>query len=103
MQAEDNIKLLEIRKERDTLKTLNDSLLQNTQAFQKQTKQAQGEAEEAKARVVELEEQVCCFPQKAMSSSMTHSDNTPPSSLVARAKFLKNGGHLSNCLTSWCF
>ena len=63
VQAEANAKVVDMRKERDTLKTLNDSLLQNTQAFQKQMKQAQGVAEEAKARIVELEEQVCYCPQ----------------------------------------
>ena len=58
VQEQANARLLEVRKERDTLKTLNDSLIQNTGAFQKQMKEAQGQAEEAKAKVVELEEQV---------------------------------------------
>lgn len=40
------------------LKSLNDSLVQNAQAFQKLMKEAQGEAEEAKTKIVELEEQV---------------------------------------------
>ena len=58
LQVEANARLLEVRKERDTLKSLNESLLQNTQAFQTQMKQAQGEADNAKAKVTELEEQV---------------------------------------------
>ncbi len=61
VQEQANARLSEVRKERDTLKTLNDSLIQNTGAFQKQMKEAQGQAEEAKAKVVELEEQVNIF------------------------------------------
>lgn len=58
MQAETQAKLAEMRKERDTLKTLNESLLKNTENFKTRTQTAESEATEAKLKVSELEDQV---------------------------------------------
>ena len=58
MQAEANARIIELRKERDLLKALNESLLQNTEAFKTKTKAAETSAAEANARVADLEEQV---------------------------------------------
>lgn len=58
VQAEANAKLAVVRREIDLLKTLNESLVQNTDTFKKQMLAAEESAKEAKARVSELEDQV---------------------------------------------
>lgn len=58
LQAETSAKLTEMRKERDMLKTLNDTLLQNSEVFKTRMKAAESTASQSKSKISDLEDQV---------------------------------------------
>jgi len=61
-QVEVNVKLADMRKERNYLKTLNESVMRNSEVFKERMKAAEEDRDANKAQIAELEDQVTPKP-----------------------------------------